>query len=106
MRRLFISMIMIILLSGYISYVFAEEMMSDKDRAKFGLAMSLTTLKKYDEALKILKELHKAFPDDKMVDIELTNSLYEAGLTKANRKGPTSDFRIYRSMIFIVTMLS
>jgi len=73
---------MIILLSGYASYVFAEEVMSDKDRAKFGLALSLSSLKKYDESIEILRDLRKRFPDDKMIDVELINSLYEAGKDK------------------------
>jgi len=82
MRKLFIFPIMIILLSGYASCVFAEEKMSDADRAKLGLGLSLSSLKKYDESIEILKDLHNRFPDDKMIDVELINSLYEAGMDK------------------------
>jgi len=70
------------LLSGYASRVFAAEVMSDKDKAKFGLALSLSSLKKYDKSIEILKDLRKRFPDDKMIDVELVSSLYEAGMDK------------------------
>ena len=80
-RALIIILFFILISAGGGSSVFGSNMAPGEEKAKIGLAMSLTSLKKYDEALKILEELHKAFPDDKMVDIELTNSLYEAGLT-------------------------
>jgi len=86
MRKLLISLVMIILLSVYVSCVFAKEAMTDKDRAKLGLALSLSGLKKYDESVKILKDLRKRFPGDKMIDVELINSLYEAGMEKEAEK--------------------
>lgn len=82
MKKIVSFVTIMLLLSHCAFFAFAKQTMTEEDKAKFGLALSLSSLKKYDESIEVLKDLRKRFPDDKMIDVELINSLYGAGMDK------------------------
>lgn len=82
MKKSITLMFLGVLILGFGVIVFAEDIMTEEDEARFGLAQSLGTLKRCAEAVKILEELHTKFPSRQDITVELISSLYGAGMDK------------------------